>query len=317
MMGEKMLTNMEKAEKGFKEENSFIREILEEFYDPEAKQPSEEEIKYILLEYGDRSSMLDVLDKKELNYVIDTAESVFDIEAIVQEYYDPSVTPLSEEEMMELFLKYGYDTIMVDNENAKEAVEHDDSEVVVEDGKDGRKKSRNRTRGIRRGGRKDKKTDTEDIRVLHMNCDGYTSKKECIEDIVNERQTDVLLLNETNLKGKRKVRMKKYFSFCKNRVKAKGGVATIIANHLKQNTVKVAEGREGDEYIITRLDHVVPPVNIVNIYGQQESRTPKERILESLMSLREDLVRVESNGEAALIIGDMNRTVGSDKRCSY
>ena len=116
---------MEKAEKGFKEENSFIREILEEFYDPEAKQPSEEEIKYILLEYGDRSSMLDVLDKKELNYVIDTAESVFDIEAIVEEYYDPSVTPLPEEEMMELFLKYGYDTIMVDNENAKEALEQE------------------------------------------------------------------------------------------------------------------------------------------------------------------------------------------------
>jgi hypothetical protein len=47
-------------------------------------------------------------------------------------------------------------------------------------------------------------------------------------------------------------------------VTAKGGVANVIANHLKQNTVKVAEGREGDEYIITRLDHVV------NIYGQQE-----------------------------------------------
>ena len=76
-----------------------------------------------------------------------------------------------------------------------------------------KKKSRNKTRGLRKGGRKNKKkNDMNDIRVLHMNCNGYTSKKECIEDIVKDTQTDVLLLNETNLKGKRKVRLKKYFS---------------------------------------------------------------------------------------------------------
>ena len=34
---------------------------------------------------------------------------------------------------------------------------------------------------------------------------------ERIEDIVNNRQTDVLLLNEIALKGKREVRMKEFF----------------------------------------------------------------------------------------------------------
>ena len=61
-----------------------------------------------------------------------------------------------------------------------------------------------------------------------------------------------------------------YFSFSKNRVKAKGGVASVIANHLRPHTVKVSEGKEmEDEYIIVRLDNVVPAVNIINIYGQQ------------------------------------------------
>ena len=56
--------------------------------------------------------------------------------------------------------------------------------------------------------------------------------------------------------------MKNFFSFSKHRVKAKGGVATVISNNLKPNTVRVAEGREDDEDIITRLDHVLPPINI-------------------------------------------------------
>ena len=164
-----------------------------------------------------------------------------------------------------------------------------------------------------RGRGRRKERDVVDLKVLHMNCDGYISKKESIENIVNEKQADVLLLNETALKGNRKVRMKNYFSYSKNRVKAKGGVATVVANYLKANTVKVAEGQEGDEYIITRIDNVLPPVNIVNIYGQQESRTQKEEILASWMRLREDLSRIESSGEGVLIVGDLNRAVGSDE----
>ena len=83
-------------------------------------------------------------------------------------------------------------------------------------------RKRRRNRGLRRGGRgKRKPKDICDIRILQNNCDGFTSKKESIEEIVRARQTDVLLLNDTALKGKRKVRMKDYFSFSKNRTQAK------------------------------------------------------------------------------------------------
>ena len=77
--------------------------------------------------------------------------------------------------------------------------------------------------------------------------------------------------------------------------------------------VKVKEGRYDDEYIITRLDHVIPAINIVNIYGQQESRTTNEEILKSWMRLREDLSVIESRGEAVLLVGDLNRAIGSDQ----
>ena len=80
------------------------------------------------------------------------------------------------------------------------------------------------------------------------------------------------------------------------------------------NTVKVAEGKEDtDEYIIVRLDHVVPAVNLVNIYGSQECRTSNDDILDGWSRLVKDIEEITSRGEAFLIMGDLNRAVGSDE----
>ena len=51
-----------------------------------------------------------------------------------------------------------------------------------------------------------------------------------------------------------------------------GGVCTAVKNTLKSHTVKVKEGEDKDEYIITRLDHIKPAINIINIYGGIEDR---------------------------------------------
>ena len=285
-----------------------IEQILEEYYDPDIEPLTEQELKEIMEEFGK-----------------DTAENV--IEKIMEEYYDPSVTPLSQDELEEIILKYGDDTFIVDDEGATEALEKTVANVVIEDKNDFETESRTlelqdsnanhrpRKRGVRRGGRgKRRCKDKVEMKILQTNCDGFTSKKESIENIVNDRQTDVLLLNETALKGKRKVKMKDYFSFGKNRIKAKGGVSTVVANYLKPYTVKVGEGKEeDDEYVIIRLDHVIPALNIINIYGSQESRTPNDDVLESWTRLEKDLDDIVGRGEAFLIMGDLNRAVGSDE----
>ena len=58
---------------------------------------------------------------------------------------------------------------------------------------------------------------------------------------------------------------------------------------------------------------MVPPVNIINIYGQQESRTSKDDITASWLRLEKDLEDIESRGEALLLLGDLNRAIGSDQ----
>jgi len=84
-----------------------------------------------------------------------------------------------------------------------------------------------------------------------------------------------------------------------------------VGNHLRHSLTKVAEGREGDEYVITRLGHVQPAINIVNFYGENECRAGETKIRESWERLCEDLEVIKSRGEAVILIGDMNRAVGA------
>ena len=91
-----------------------------------------------------------------------------------------------------------------------------------------------------------------------------------------------------------------------------GGVSTSVTNNLKQNTVKVGEGRDNDEYLITRLDHCDPPLNIINMYGNQECRARKDDILEGWARLIKDVREIECRGEFCLLMGDLNRKIGND-----
>ena len=75
--------------------------------------------------------------------------------------------------------------------------------------------------------------------------------------------------------------------------------------------MKVKEGDDDDEYLITRLDHVHPALNIVNVYGGQESRMSRQEVLESWGRLKVDLDTIKARNENCLIIGDCNRAIGA------
>ena len=91
-----------------------------------------------------------------------------------------------------------------------------------------------------------------------------------------------------------------------------GGVSTSYQNYLRQHVVKVSSNSEGDEYLVTRLENVEPALNIVNIYGQIEGRAGgKENLLESWGRILKELSMIEARGEGVLILGDLNRAVGS------
>ena len=98
------------------------------------------DIEQILEEYYDPD--IEPLTKQELREIMeefgeDTEKNV--IENIIEEYYDPSVTPMSEDELEEIILKYGDNTFAVEDEYAKEALEKTVINNVIEDKIDNRK----------------------------------------------------------------------------------------------------------------------------------------------------------------------------------
>ena len=116
---------------------------------------------------------------------------------------------------------------------------------------------------------------TASIRVFSNNCCGYTTKQESIEKyIIEELKPDVINLAETMLRNKAKTKHKDYFSFCMNCPNGAGGggIATMVANSIKQHATKIAENNNLEEYMIVRLEHVKPALNIMHIYGRIESR---------------------------------------------
>ena len=157
------------------------------------------------------------------------------------------------------------------------------------------------------------------LKIYQNNIRGFSSKCVALQNILdNGLKADFVLLNETNVRGNSKIKLKNSVSFTKNNPnkKSMGGISTSVAEWLKDTTVKVSEDSEGDEYLVTRTESVHPPLNIINVYGQQEGRDGregKEKILESWRKIRKELSLIESRGEAALLIGDLNRSVGADE----
>ena len=72
------------------------------------------------------------------------------------------------------------------------------------------------------------------------------------------------------------------------------------------------EGLENDEYLITRLDHVSPPVNIMNVYGGQETRMTNQEILDNWINMKAEIMEFKNRDEGLILIGDINRSIGSD-----
>ena len=77
------------------------------------------------------------------------------------------------------------------------------------------------------------------------------------------------------------------------------------------HTLKLTEGDDDLEMIVTRHSQFQTPINIINLYGAVESRSTNEKINERWNRVREQVTRIEGSGELVVIIGDLNAHVGN------
>ena len=181
-------------------------------------------------------------------------------------------------------------------------------------------------RRVRRGGGGEG-TATTSLRILNNNVGGWNSKKNSLPDILEKLKPDVCTFQETSLAGTNKIKIKNYHTNVRNRkdLKRMGGVAIAVHNHIKSHAIKVKEGEEKDEFLITRLDNINPPLNIINVYGGIEERMDRQEVLENWGRIKSEIDKIGERNEFCLLIGDLNRAIGArrlgipgnKKRISY
>ena len=84
----------------------------------------------------------------------------------------------------------------------------------------------------------------------------------------------------------------------------------MVANKLKPHAAKVSSKNKYDKYMVTRLDHVKPALNIIHVYGQTEGRAGQQQVLVGWKEILKELTDIEARQELALLVGDLNRAVG-------
>ena len=144
---------------------------------------------------------------------------------------------------------------------------------------------------------------------MHLNFRGYQSKKISFEAILRSFDPSINYINicESHFQHKRTLNIPGYQSYTRNRTdKSHGGIASSIIESEANECLKVAEGKESNEFLITRHNQFLTPINIINFYGEQEGRTPADVIEEHWKEIVDEVVKIEARGEHLIMLGDFN-----------
>ena len=167
-----------------------------------------------------------------------------------------------------------------------------------------------------RGGKRDSFTKDDVVNkwiIFHLNIRGLKSKYPSVGPIVNALDVDLISLNEHGLRNKQKMQIGGYKSYTKNRFNSNmGGVSISVKDEDSNVTLKVGEGKDDNEFIITRHNQCFPAINVINVYGCQKS-APIATIEDKWNEILEEAIKIEMKGENVLLIGDMNVAIGNDE----
>ena len=117
--------------------------------------------------------------------------------------------------------------------------------------------SKPKPKKVRRGGRN--KYNLNSVKcsdlwsLYHININNLDSRETFLKAILSSNSFSVVTVNETHLQGKRQASLPGYFTYSRNRVdKNAGGIATAVIDRDAAYCVKVNEGMERNEFIVTR-----------------------------------------------------------------
>ena len=145
--------------------------------------------------------------------------------------------------------------------------------------------------------------------IFLTNLRGLRSKHQSLKKILKKVKPQLVLMNETQLRGNMKVNIEGYCCWTKNRTEqGGGGVATAAAGQIKDTCLGAGEGKYDDEYLITRIEKFQPALSVINCYGEQR-KTTKELMEEKWKRLVQEMNAIRARNEFCLLAGDLNKLV--------
>ena len=80
-----------------------------------------------------------------------------------------------------------------------------------------------------------------------------------------------------------------------------GGIATCVKNAEAKDALKIIEGVD-NEYLVTRHSQFLVPINLINVYGEQERRCSVDELRNNWDKILAEVSRIEARNEHIMIL---------------
>ena len=151
----------------------------------------------------------------------------------------------------------------------------------------------------------------EDVKLnlYSANCRSILNKKKSIKEILDDRNIDIGMFSEINTKNVPRVRG--YHPFSKVSKKKFRGSCIYVSNHLRGSVIRVPD--ESDiELIHLIVKNTTPVLHVFAVYLDVE-RGKNEETAKAWVHLMNKINKVVEDGEVFALLGDMNRSLDSDR----
>ena len=130
--------------------------------------------------------------------------------------------------------------------------------------------------------------------------------------IVNDLNSDLVILTETNFKGTMHPRIPNFCTFFRNReLLSMGGVCILVKEKFKNYCVKTKSGQGSNEFITVRFNCFEPKLAVIAVYGSQKSEGAG--VIESnIHELFYEVKQCQAAGYSTLVVGDTNLQMGRE-----
>ena len=92
-----------------------------------------------------------------------------------------------------------------------------------------------------------------------------------------------------------------------------GGVSINVDEKNEAFSVKTKAGQDNDKFIVVKNNRFDPPINVMSIYGETESRSTKADINERWNRVMTVIYEILNKKEDIVVLGDINKKIGNDE----